>query len=74
MRVDGTGRRTVRGEGMNWYPRWSPDGRWLVYTAPAASGEKDNIDVFALAVEGEGKPVVLVGSAKRESEGSWRPK
>jgi TolB protein len=73
IQVDGTGRRTVRGEGKNWYPRWSPDGKWLVYTA-AVPGEKDNIDLYAVPASGEGEPVLLVGSPKRDIEGSWRPK
>jgi TolB protein len=73
MGVEGKERRTVLADGKNWYPRWSPDGRWLVYTA-VAGGDKDNIDVLAVPAAGGGKPVLLVGSPKRDIEGSWRPK
>jgi len=34
VNTDGTDRRVVIDRGLSWYPRWSPDGRWLVYTAP----------------------------------------
>lgn len=73
MKVDGSRRRTVLTGGHNWYPRWSPDGRWLVYTASVSGGDEGNVDVFAVRVAGDRKPVLLVGGAKRELEGSWRP-
>lgn len=73
MRANGTGRRIVFAAGKNWYPRWSPDGRWLTYSAAAAEDDPDNIDLFAIPVSGEGRPVRLASSAARESEGSWRP-
>lgn len=72
--IDGKNRRTIVAEGYNWYPRWSPDGRWLVYTAIAPGGDKKNIDIFAVPISGDAKPILLVGGAKREVEGSWRPK
>ncbi|MFN0016860.1 MAG: DPP IV N-terminal domain-containing protein [Pirellulaceae bacterium] len=72
MNADGTDRRTILAEGQNWYPRWSPDGGWLVYTAEA--GDKKNIDVFAIALTAGSTPVLLAGGEKREQEASWRPK
>lgn len=72
--VDGKNRRTLVSEGYNWYPRWSPDGRWLVYTAIAPGDDKKNIDIFEVSVAGDVKPILLVGGPKRDVEGSWRPK
>ena len=72
--ADGTGRKTLRSEGKNWYPHWSPDGRWLLYTAPASEGDDDNLDLFAISTSGEGKPILMVGGARNQQEGSWRPK
>jgi len=66
MNVDGTDRRILVAEGHNWYPRWSPDGRWIVYTAAVAGGDKGNIDIFAIPVVGGGKPVLLAGGPRRE--------
>ena len=74
VNADGTGRRTVLADGQSWYPRWSPDGRWLVYTAAVSGGGEGNIDVLAIPVAGDGKPILLAGGAKRELEGSWRPR
>lgn len=71
--VDGKNRRIVLPEGHNWYPRWSRDGRWLIYTARAPGDDKANIDLFAVRVSGSNKPIRLIGSAKRDQEGSWRP-
>jgi TolB protein len=72
INVDGSGRRTVLADGKNWYPRWSPDGRWLVYTATVIGGDKGNIDIFAVPAAGKGPPILLVSSPKRDLEGSWR--
>lgn len=72
--VDGQGRRTLVAEGHNWYPRWSPDSRWLVYTATVPGGDGKNIDLFAVPVAGDAEPILLVGGPKREVEGSWRPR
>jgi TolB protein len=72
--IDGQNRRTLIAGGHNWYPRWSPDGRWLVYTAAVEGGDPGNIDIFAVSVTGDSVPVLLAGSPKREQEGSWFPK
>lgn len=73
LQADGRGRRTVLSGGQSWYPRWSPDGRWLVYTA-AVDGSDDDLDLFAVAVEGAAEPILLVAAPGREAEGSWRPR
>jgi TolB protein len=72
--IDGRNRRTLVGVGYNWYPRWSPDGRWLVYTARAPGDDKANIDIYAVPVAGDATPILLVAGARREFEASWRPK
>jgi len=74
MHADGSGRRTVLAGGQNWYPRWSPDSKWLVFTAAAQGGDEGNTDILAIPVTGDGKPVPLAGGAKRELEASWRPR
>lgn len=71
--VDGERRRVLVAEGKNWYPRWSPDGRWLTYTAAVPGGAAGEIDLFAVAVDGGAKPVRLLGGGRRHQEGSWRP-
>jgi len=56
----------------DYLPAWSPDGRWLVYTAAVPGGAEEDIDIYAVPVEGGGKPMRLVQGPKREIEGSWR--
>ncbi|HKQ19005.1 MAG TPA: hypothetical protein VJW75_04600 [Candidatus Eisenbacteria bacterium] len=70
---NGGNRKTLIAAGKNWYPRWSPDGRWLVYTAPARENDEKDLDVLAIPVDQPGKPIVLGGGPGRESEGRWRP-
>jgi TolB protein len=62
--AEGRNRRTVLGKGNNWYPRWSPDGRWLIYCAATAEGDDRDIDIFAIRVSGEGKPVKLIDGSE----------
>ena len=73
MNSDGTGRRTLLDKGQNWYPRWSPDGKWIIYTA-GVGGDVGHIDIFAIKLEGKTRPVLLVGGPDREQEGSWKPR
>jgi TolB protein len=73
MNSDGSNRRTVVTGGQNWYPRWSPDGRWLVYTAAVSGGGEDDLDVLAIPVGGT-TAITLAGGPGREAEGQWRPR
>lgn len=73
INVDGSGRRTVVSGGQSWYPRWSPDGRWLVYTAKTSGGADENLDIYAVRVDGGSSPMRLVGGPGREAEGRWQP-
>jgi TolB protein len=70
--TDGSDARSVLATGHNWYPHWSPDGRWLVYTAAVDSAMSD-IDVFAIPAAG-GEPRRLANGPGREQEASWRPR
>ena len=73
INVDGTVRREFATTGQNWYPAWSPDGRWLVYTAANPDGGEDDLDVMALPLDGLAAPVIMAGGPGRQAEGQWRP-
>ncbi|MCB1034762.1 MAG: PD40 domain-containing protein [Acidobacteria bacterium] len=73
MAVDGSDRRSVVEDGQAWYPRWSPDGRWIVYTVATSDAPDLNLDLFAVRADGSGEPIPLVTGPGRDSEGSWRP-
>ncbi|MCB9882784.1 MAG: PD40 domain-containing protein [Planctomycetes bacterium] len=72
-RPDGSERRVVVDGGHAWYPHWSPDSQWLLYTAQAGPDTKD-LDLCAVRAEGGGSPITIVGGPGRQSEGSWRPR
>lgn len=72
-RPNGTERRAVVAGGKAWYPRWSNDGHWLVYTAVVPGPDDSNLDLFAVRVDPPGTPVALVTGPGREVEGRWRP-
>jgi TolB protein len=74
IRADGSGQRTLVEGGEAWYPNWSPDGRWLVYTTRAASGEDGDYDLWALEVGDPQRRIPLVTGPGREAEGQWRPR
>jgi len=74
INADGSGRRTVVSEGQNWYPSWSPDGRWLAYTANVSDGADEDLDIYAVPVDGGLSPTRLASSSGREAEGRWQPR
>jgi len=49
MRADGSGvRRMTGGEGMDYHPRWSSDGKWLLFVSTRENGAQ----VWKLPVDG----------------------
>jgi TolB protein len=73
MNVDGTYLRTVLAGGKHYYPRWSPDGRWLVCTTTLPGDTDDDLSLIAVPVDGSAEPVTLVSGGGRNAEGAWQP-
>lgn len=71
MSRDGSHRRTVAEGGNWWYPEWSPDGKWIMCTAPSSPGDNENLALWIIAADGSVPPRVLVDLPGRDSEGSW---
>lgn len=70
MDLDGARRRAVTaGPGLRYYPRWSPDDRWIVFTA---SETGDQYDLQAVEVA-TGAVVELLATSEDEREGEWLP-
>lgn len=68
--------RVLVADGFNWYPRWSPDGRWLLFTRPASGAEDDpDLDLYAVRVDGDGTepPVPVLVLPGRQGEGWFVP-
>jgi TolB protein len=73
MNVDGTYRRTVLEGGKHYYPRWSPDGRWLICTTTLPDDAEGDLSLIAVPVDGSAAPITLVSGGGRNAEGAWRP-
>ncbi|HSR53483.1 MAG TPA: hypothetical protein VLV83_21880 [Acidobacteriota bacterium] len=73
IRPDGSGRRVIVGEGKNWYPTWSPDGRWLLFTAAPDPDNLDDLNLYMVPLDASSLPQPIVQSPGRQAEGRWRP-
>jgi eukaryotic-like serine/threonine-protein kinase len=51
----------------------SPDGRYLLYYAESPKSPKTVVDLWVLPLQGDGKPVLLLGSEFSEALGSFSP-
>jgi serine/threonine-protein kinase len=66
-------RQLTKGTGDKTQPAWSPDGKFLLYTAPAVNGSLANgLDIWRISVTG-GDPVDLTNFEGDESFSSWSP-
>ena len=66
--LDGTNRRVVTaGPGFRYGPRWSPDDRWLMFSA---SDDGSHYDIKTVRLE-DGVVVDLVSTPEDEREGEW---
>lgn len=67
-------RQLTNNSGDKFRPAWSPDGKYLLYSAPAASGNKaDGLDIWKISVNG-GDPVDLTNRKGDELYPCWSPK
>ena len=73
MALDGSARHMLPTEGDSWYPRWSADGRWILYTGRLPDADPHDLDLFAIPADGSSKPILLAGGELGQSEGRWRP-
>ena len=73
MNVDGSNSKVLLKDGQNYYPHWSPDGKWITYTSIVPNSEDQDIDIYAISVDDTSKQILLARSEKREAEGVWNP-
>ena len=76
-----TGERVaVLREGRHYYPRWSADGCWLLWSSIVDGGAGEDIDVQAGPLRDAGGDVetiridALLQGPGRDAEASWRPR
>jgi Tol biopolymer transport system component len=74
VNTDGTGLKTLAGgESSQAYPRWSPDGKHIVYDE-SAPGDRDPCQVWVMNADGSGKTRLTKGSlGYRNFMPSWSP-
>lgn len=54
-----------------YYPRFSPDGKWIIYTKVIPESENSNMDIYTVKVGEPDNEIPLVIGLARESEGVW---
>ncbi len=69
MRVDGTEQRILINE-EGGSPTWSPDGRWIAF---AAEVENEDVDIFAVNVDGSGSVDLTQQSGYADFNPVWSP-
>ncbi len=68
-----TFRQLTTGIGDKTRPAWSPDGKFVIYTAPAVNGSLANgLDIWRVSATG-GDPVDLSNREGDETDAAWSP-
>lgn len=73
MNSNGKDVRVLLKDGKNYYPNWSPNGKWIVYSKILPNTLDEDIDVYAFPIDDPTKSIRLAGGANRQVEASWRP-
>lgn len=73
VNADGSNHKTLIKGGKNYYPHFSPDGKWIVFTRIIPSTDDEDLDIYAISVNDNSKEILLARSEKREAEGRWAP-
>ncbi len=69
--IDGSGRRQLtKGPGFRYYPGWSPDNKWIIYSA---SYDGDQYDLRAVPASG-GEEIIILATPEDEREAVFVPR
>lgn len=72
MNADGTGQKRLTSNNVeDWGPRWSPDGKRIVFAAGAPKAG-DDLDVFVMNADGSGRKDLTPGPG-RDFTPDWSP-
>ena len=55
-----------------YYPHWSPDGQWIIYTKIIPDADGNDLDIFAISLDEPENQILLVNSKGRDAEGIWK--
>jgi len=70
VNADGSGLRFLTEGGLHYYPTWSPDGRWLLFSGAPLGATRN--DLLVVSADG-GAVTPLVAGPGDERSGSWSP-
>lgn len=72
MRADGTNARALTDSFIDEYsPAWSPDGRWIAFTAGTGSDSQGTFDLWLIRADGTGRRLVAA-LPNTQMEPAWR--
>ena len=71
MNSDGTGSKVIVAHGKNYYPHWSPDGKWVTWSKIIPDTGDKVIDIYAVSLADTARQIKIVGSKFRDAEGRW---
>ncbi|HEX9823241.1 MAG TPA: hypothetical protein VGB51_02465 [Actinomycetota bacterium] len=57
---------------VEWYPAWSPDGRWIAFSA-AAGVDGQQSDLYKMPPYPGAEPIRLTNTPANEYSPAWRP-
>lgn len=57
---------------QNYYPHWSPDGEWIMFTKIMPATDGKDMDLYAIPLTDPMNQILLLSSPGREAEGRWK--
>ncbi|NGP75464.1 hypothetical protein G3570_02385 [Balneolaceae bacterium YR4-1] len=57
---------------QNYYPHWSPDGEWIIFTKIIPDTDGKDLDIYAISVSDPMNQPLLISGPNREAEGRWK--
>jgi Tol biopolymer transport system component len=77
MNMDGTDQKSLtQGDGVDWFPRISPDGKWVLFNRSNSgwvpendADQPDQWDLWVIGMDGQGERKVV----EKATWGTWRP-
>jgi len=69
--ITGDLRQLTTTQGDKRQPRWSPDGKELLFVAPG--GEAGGLDIWKMPVDGSAAPLNITNRKGKETDPAWSP-
>jgi Tol biopolymer transport system component len=74
MNADGSNQqRLTNTEFEESFPRWSPDGQWIVYTFLSTSSSVFSFDIAIMSADGSRQQWITQDTPENEECPNWKP-